>query len=143
MICSRLLARLSWRSIFVFMPHRPPHPCAVSGCPAVVTRGARCPEHLRALQREADSFRPSAARRGYGHAWRRIRLAHLRREPLCRFCGERGRTVAAAEVDHVVALADGGTHVASNLRSLCTPCHSSRTARDQGFARPRRRSVLR
>lgn len=85
-----------------------------------------------------DSVRPSAARRGYGPVWRRVRLAHLRREPLCRFCSEFGVTTPATEVDHIVALADGGTHAASNLRSACHSCHSARTARDQAFGRRRK-----
>jgi 5-methylcytosine-specific restriction protein A len=125
------------------MPWRPPHPCSVPGCPALVTRGARCREHLRALQREVDSLRPSAARRGYDHNWRRIRLAQLRREPLCRFCMERGVMTPATEVDHILALADGGTHAATNLRSACHSCHSRRTARDQAFGRRHRRTTPR
>jgi 5-methylcytosine-specific restriction enzyme A len=107
----------------------------VPGCPELVRDGPRCPEHFRALRAEMDSLRPSAARRGYDATWRRIRLAHLRREPTCRFCAERGRVNAATEVDHIVALADGGSHADSNLRSLCKPCHSGRTARDQSFGR--------
>jgi 5-methylcytosine-specific restriction protein A len=90
---------------------------------------------MRALRAEVDSLRPSAARRGYDAVWRRVRIAHLRREPLCRFCAERGVTTPATEVDHVVAMADGGAHDPSNLRSLCKSCHSRRTARDQAFVR--------
>ncbi|MCG3134582.1 MAG: hypothetical protein HMLKMBBP_01896 [Planctomycetes bacterium] len=115
------------------MPRRPPHACTSPGCPALVESGARCPEHERALRAEFDSLRPSAARRGYDAVWRRVRIAHLRREPLCRMCAEQRITTAATEVDHIVALADGGTHAPSNLRSLCKPCHSRRTARDQAF----------
>jgi len=44
----------------------------------------------------------------------------------------------ATDVDHIVALAAGGTHADSNLRSLCHSCHSARTARDQAFG-PRKR----
>jgi len=106
-----------------------------------VLRGARCTEHLRALRAEIDSLRPSAAQRGYDATWRAVRLAHLCREPLCRFCAEIGRTTAATEVDHIVALADGGTHAASNLRSACHSCHSRRTARDQAFRRRYRRAA--
>ena len=32
--------------------------------------------------------------------WKRIRLEQLKREPLCRFCREMGKTTAATEVDH-------------------------------------------
>lgn len=117
----------------LLVPEKPPHGCASPGCPELVRGAPRCPAHTRALRAEAASLRPSAARRGYDATWRMIRLAHLRREPLCRFCAARGLVTAASEVDHIVALADGGTHAASNLRSLCKPCHSRRTARDQAF----------
>jgi len=110
----------------------------VPGCPEIVRGRARCPEHDRALRAEIDSLRPAAARRGYDASWRRIRIAHLRREPLCRFCAEKGVVTAATDVDHVVALAAGGTHDDTNLRSLCHSCHSARTARDQAFGRSRR-----
>jgi 5-methylcytosine-specific restriction protein A len=83
-------------------------------------------------------MRPSARHRGYGGAWPLVRLAFLRKHPICAFCLERGHTTTAAEVDHIVPLAAGGTHDGANLRALCKPCHSSRTARDQGFARSRR-----
>lgn len=117
------------------VPQRPPRGCAKPGCPELVYVGARCAAHERALRAEIDSLRPSAARRGYDAVWRRIRLAHLRREPLCRFCAACGLATPATDVDHIVALADGGTHAASNLRSLCHYCHSARTARDQAFGR--------
>jgi 5-methylcytosine-specific restriction enzyme A len=117
------------------VPRRPPHACTSPGCPALVESGARCPEHERALRAEIDSLRPSAARRGYDAIWRRVRIAQLRREPLCRMCAEQRLTTAATEVDHIVALTDGGTHAATNLRSLCKPCHSRRTARDHAFVR--------
>lgn len=138
-----LLERGSRGFTLRLVPRRPPHACAVPGCPVLVDDGARCPDHERALRAEMDSMRPTSARRGYDAAWRRIRLAHLRREPLCRFCAERGLTVAANEVDHIVALADRGTHADSNLRSLCKPCHSARTARDQAFGRNRFRRPAR
>lgn len=121
------------------MPHRPPHSCTVPGCPALVRKGGRCPDHARALQVEIDSRRPSPSRRGYGGAWRAIRLEHLRRHPLCEMdCAARGQTVAASEVDHRVPLARGGTHDTSNLQSACTPCHSRKTVREDGRFGPRR-----
>ena len=84
---------------------------------------------------EADSLRPSAARRGYDHRWREIRLAHLRREPACRNCG----AGTQLEVDHIDG--DSSHNTPGNLRTLCHSCHSRRTARDQGFARRMPRAV--
>lgn len=78
--------------------------------------------------------RQSAARRGYDYEWRTyIQPAQLAREPLCRFCKQKGRIVAATVVDHI----DGNSwnRKPENLRSLCKACHDGRTARDQGFAR--------
>jgi len=56
-------------------------------------------------------------------------------QPLCQDCGARDRVTAATEVHHVVAIKAGGTHSRDNLRSLCKPCHSKRTAREGGFGR--------
>lgn len=114
------------------MPRRPPRACAVPGCPALVEGGARCPDHARAVAREVDSLRGSAARRGYGHRWRQIRFAFLRRNPLCAACLREGRSVAAVDVDHVVPRSRGGTDAESNLAALCHRCHSSKTAREDG-----------
>lgn len=76
--------------------------------------------------------RLSASKRGYDHKWReQIRPAALAREPLCRFCKANGRVVRAAEVDHIDG--DSRNNRPDNLRSLCKPCHSARTARDQSF----------
>lgn len=70
----------------------------------------------------------SAAARGYGSDWRRLRAEVLRAEPLCRLC----RTAPATEVDHVVAFR--GVHdplrlARGNVRPVCAPCHRRRTAR--------------
>lgn len=34
------------------------------------------------------------------------------------------------EMDHVLALADGGTNVLENLQTLCQPCHRAKTSRE-------------
>lgn len=95
------------------------------------------PAHIKP-RAQAERDRKAAQRRtvdwsAYNGAWRRVRLAVLAREPLCRACSEAGRVTAAEEVDHI----DGNNrnNAAANLRPLCKPCHSRRTALDQGFAR--------
>lgn len=65
--------------------------------------------------------------------WRRIRARQLTREPLCRQCKADGRTTAAVVVDHI----DGKAATAhdyrdENLQSLCEPCHSAKTALENG-----------
>ena len=119
------------------MPHRPPHACATPGCPELVHHGARCDGHARALRAEIDATRPSAARRGYDARWREIRLAHLKRHPICVECERLGLAVPATDVDHVVALRRGGTNAATNLQSLCHVHHSRKTAREDGRFGPR------
>ena len=112
------------------MPESPPRPCTQPGCPKVVRgRSSRCPAHVRERRRQHDERRGSSAQRGYGRQWRKVRVAHLSRKPLCRFHAERGEVVSANEVDHI----DGNSsnNEESNLRSLCKPCHSARTMRDQ------------
>lgn len=91
-------------------------------------------------KREVDRRRGTAAQRGYDAAWRKVRLAVLRDEPLCRMCKEAGRITPAVDVDHIIAIADRPDLRLdpSNLRPLCKSCHSSRTARDQGFNRGKR-----
>lgn len=58
--------------------------------------------------------------------WKRIRLDQLKREPLCRFCREMGKTTGATEVDHIEPCKDDPIKQrdAANLRSLCAPCHA-------------------
>lgn len=82
--------------------------------------------------RPRDSRR-TATQRGYDAAWRRLRLAVLRREPLCRMCKARGRVVPAEEVDHIKTVAERPDLrlAVSNLRPLCKSCHSRRTRADQ------------
>jgi 5-methylcytosine-specific restriction protein A len=65
--------------------------------------------------------------------WRRVRLQHLKDEPLCRHCKAEGLIVAADVVDHIKPLRAGGEkYDDSNLQSLCNKHHSIKTARDKG-----------
>lgn len=77
--------------------------------------------------------RPSSARRGYGSHWRRLRALVLAGEPLCRQCGSNGIITEATEVDHIVAIAKGGSvSDLNNLMPLCKSCHSAKTVREDG-----------
>ena len=110
---------------------RPHMICAEPGCPAIAVERGRCAQHqppARERERTPDTTpRPSPASRGYDANWRRLRDAHLRQEPACRECGQ-----PATCVDHIVPLRYGGTHDPGNLQSLCGPCHSRKTAREDG-----------
>lgn len=94
----------------------------------------RPPLHRRADQPPKRDYRPSAAARGYGGRWRRIRRVVLAEEPLCRPCGEQGRIQPAEHVDHD----DGNVENMdrANLVPMCHSCHSRKTVRrDGGFGR--------
>lgn len=83
-----------------------------------------------------NESRGTSAARGYGYTWQRIRLAHLKREPLCRPCLAAGRVNGGApslplHVDHIVPLADGGTNLQENLQTLCHEHHNQKTAAER------------
>lgn len=70
-------------------------------------------------------------------AWRKLRGLVLAAEPLCRECTKKRITRAASHVDHVDG--DPSNNTMSNLQPLCAPCHSRKTAKeDGGFGNPRR-----
>lgn len=69
--------------------------------------------------------------RGYGAEWQKLRAAVLSRDNfLCQECVRNGKLTPAAEVDHVIPKAKGGTDNPANLQGLCSPCHSAKTARE-------------
>lgn len=83
----------------------------------------------------------TAAAKGYGYRWQQARADHLRRHPLCVFCQNAGRAVAASVVDHIeaprlgdakesgdpqrIAKAWGLFWSRANWQSLCKRCHDS------------------
>ncbi len=74
------------------------------------------------------SARPSSSRRGYGAAWRKFRAWFLSLHP---FCSVEGCGQPATEVDHIIPLENGGAHLdPTNSQSLCKPCHSAKTYRE-------------
>ena len=69
----------------------------------------------------------SAASRGYGGWWRRLRREFLQENPWCANCAKQGRQTPATVVDHIkphrgdtVLLRD-----VDNLQPLCAICHAS------------------
>lgn len=91
------------------------------------------------MTRKRWADKASRHERGYGSAWDRIRLQALKRDNcLCQPCLKAGRITEAREVDHIKPKAQGGTDDLANLQSICSPCHSQKTAQDEGWRRPRR-----
>lgn len=65
--------------------------------------------------------------------WQRLRLAKLRKDPLCEYCPP-ARQRPATQVDHKRGIADGGDPWAwDNLASACQSCHSQKTARNEAL----------
>jgi len=102
---------------------------------ALVAKG-RCERHQApkqwqtGLQRRVyDERRGTAHARGYTSRWRRIRNAYLAEHPLCEWCESAGKVTRATEVDHIIALQDGGA-IDGSLQSLCHPCHARKTKAD-------------
>lgn len=116
------------------MPRRAPRPCLEPTCRELVRgRSGRCDPCEAKRHRRIDDRRGSSSARGYGYQWQKLRLTILADEPLCRTCDAADRTTAATEVDHIDG--DSANNDRANLRPLCKPCHSARTARDQAFGR--------
>ena len=115
---------------------RLPTPCAWSQC-YTIGPGQYCATHkAAALQQARQRARRRPSRRAraapYGRAWPAIRATQLAHHPRCAHCGTQ-----AAQVDHILPLARGGTHAPVNLQSLCPPCHAAKTARRDGaFGNP-------
>ena len=117
------------------MPTRPSSQCRKCG-KAIATPGY-CAEHKREpYQRMDDTNRPSAAKRGYGGRWRKLREMELRRKPLCAACLKAGRTTPATELDHIVPHRGDAVlfWAADNRQSLCKSCHSAKTVKDTARA---------
>jgi 5-methylcytosine-specific restriction protein A len=111
------------------MPKRPPRPCAVSGCNALVYDGSRCQQHR--LPRPRDP-RPNSTERGYGYDWKtKVRDPYLRAHP---WCANPYKThddrVSAVVVDHVIPKKQGGSDDWSNLQGLCRRCDNKKHYRD-------------
>lgn len=116
------------------MPQRTLKPCAARDCNALTRNAKYCDAHLNLSK--AWGTRQGSGRGG--RPWRRLRDQILARDHyLCRCeeCMCLGRVRAATEVDHIVALAHGGTDYPSNLRAIHHDCHKLKTAREAQAAR--------
>jgi 5-methylcytosine-specific restriction protein A len=126
------------------MPTSALRPCPHPGCGVLVAKG-RCPAHERQRYQEIDARRESSSKRGYGSKWQNYRRHWLRLRPLCgdrdegnsvehSQCVRQARITAASDVDHIVPHR-GDKRLfwdSSNHQSLCSACHSAKTAREDG-----------
>jgi 5-methylcytosine-specific restriction enzyme A len=113
------------------MPHKSKKPCAYPGCPELVTTGQYCAVHQKQMSRDYNTYhRNPEVKKRYGRQWEKIRALYLAKHPLCEQCEKEGRLTPAAEVHHIVAVADGGSDAEENLMALCKPCHSRFTLKE-------------
>ncbi len=88
----------------------------------------------------------SAASRGYGSGWVKLRKIVMQRAlGLCQCdqCeGGKLRVMAATDCDHILPKAQGGTDALSNLRALARECHQRVTLEQQGKAQRPPRSTF-
>jgi phage associated protein len=98
------------------------------GCPALTDTSYYETHAKQADQNYRRYERDSEINKRYGAAWRKIRAAYV--APLCEMCEKEERLTPVAEVHHILPLSHGGTHDKANLMSLCKPCHSRQTAKD-------------
>lgn len=70
-----------------------------------------------------------------GRRLQTIRGKHFASEPLCVRCLAMTppRISIATELDHIVALDNGGTDTPDNRQGLCWQCHQDKTAEDMGY----------
>lgn len=110
------------------MPRKPARPCRIPGCP----NGQDCNEHT------PTPWVASRRKERVSSGWQqqrdnaRILRTHQYR---CHVCGQ----IGAMQVDHVIALAEGGEDTDENKRPIHkTPCHAAKTAAEAARARSRR-----
>ena len=118
------------------MPYAAARPCR--GC----KRAGRwergfCPVCGPQHQQRVEAARPKLSARGWYHdpRWKAMRLRFLTEHPLCVECQRPANTV-----DHVEPhkMDEALFWSWANLRAMCRPCHSRKTAReDGGWGNPR------
>ncbi|WP_352338263.1 HNH endonuclease [Psychrobacter sp. 16-MNA-CIBAN-0192] len=112
----------------------PSTPCRSHRCPNLVKSRLMkgyCDDHSDQRGSWGNRRKGSTTERGYGHAWRKLREEVLRRDGyLCVSCSKSGRHVPATDVDHILNKASGGSDELSNLQSLCSKCHRTKTANE-------------
>lgn len=116
------------------MPTRLRGPCQdPSLCPNRQAPGSPyCAAHTQQQSTEYERARGSAAARGYGHTWRKLRLMVLRRDPLCVDPFKVLCSTPSHHADHIIPKQAGGTDsLEDNLQGLCDSCHSRKTLLEQ------------
>lgn len=123
------------------MPKAPRKVCRKSGC-GRLTEHTFCEKHeheKRVVQKqtfkELDKQRGSRHERGYTSKWSRYSVLYRQSNPICVMCEKRGIIKVANCVDHIVPVTGSDDPLfwePTNHQSLCTACHSRKTAAEDG-----------
>jgi 5-methylcytosine-specific restriction protein A len=68
-----------------------------------------------------------------GRALQRIRQRLWLASPRCARCKVLTMYPGGFQLDHIIALANGGTNDDGNMQVLCDPCHEIKTNEDLGY----------
>lgn len=64
-------------------------------------------------------------------AWRKIRKVFISKNPLCKYCEQKGLIEVATVVDHIKPISLGGDKVnEDNFQSLCESCHNKKSSNE-------------
>ena len=67
------------------------------------------------------------------HQWDKVRQRIFKRDcGLCQVCNLAGRIKVGTEIDHIVAVTNGGTDEECNLQVICSECHLAKNDKDLG-----------
>jgi 5-methylcytosine-specific restriction protein A len=136
------------------MPARPKSICRAPGCGKVIDAPGHCDTHKKAVRKEQDERRGTAAERGYDNKWQKARVYYLRKHPLCVNCQLDNRLTAANVVDHIEphrlkeAIDSGDKQriararylfwdADNNWASLCDTCHNTVAQACERAGRPK------
>jgi len=112
------------------MTRRPAHPCVESGCPTLVMAGtSRCEAHQRQRQRAYDANqRPDRHAFYHSPEWRALSKRVRREQPYC------VRGARTTQADHIIRVKERPDLASDrgNVVGLCRPCHSRKTAKEDG-----------
>lgn len=114
------------------MPTKQKRLCNYRGCRNIATKGSKCDDHYEPPKRKESGQ--------YHHwynlpAWKALRMMWLKSHPLCEECKRNGiPTTPATLVDHIEPhRGDWNLFMdPENLQSLCSSCHSKKTATEDG-----------
>ena len=123
------------------MPSAPLKQCRKPGCKNV-SKNSYCDEHLKQRkavakikQRDYDKIRGTRTERGYDNRWNRYSKHYRVKNPLCVDCEKRGIITLAQCVDHIIPVSGPDDPLfwdVTNHQSMCIPCHSIKTAKEDG-----------